>query len=183
MLLDERFDLLAAVFFERAGDDDRLAGERAGRRGGARLERRRHVDAGFAEAVDGALAVLAVEEAVDARGDHRADFFDFGELLVGGGQQRVHRAEVAGERRGDAGADVADREGVEQPGEAAGLAGLDVGDELLGRLLAHALQLGELLVGEVVEVGEVVRPGPLSTSWSASFSPRPSMSIAERLAK
>ena len=92
---------------ERAGDDDRFAGERTLWRTFAFGSR--HLEAGGAQLLDCALACFVVEKIVDAGGDDRADLLDGGEFFDARLQHGVDRTEVPGERRGAANADVANR--------------------------------------------------------------------------
>src|SRR5262249_3307280 len=62
--------------------------------------------------------------------------------------------ELAGEQFGDVDADVADRQSGQNPRQSTALAGLDAVEQVLGRLLAHALQVGELSEAEAVNVRE-----------------------------
>ena len=53
--------------------------------------------------------------------------------------------------------------------------------DVLGALLSHALELDQLLEGEVEQVGDVARSSPARTSCATSDGPRFSMFIASRL--
>ena len=75
-----------------------------------------------------------------------------------------------GKHFGHSRADVADRQPGEQPVERAVLRFLDRRNEVLGRLLAHALELGKRGYIEPVKVGQAPDQS-FATSWSMSFSP------------
>ena len=126
---------------ERAGQDERLAAQRSGRRRGG--HRRVHLQPRGGELSDERLVLRLVEIFPNGGGDDGADVGHGLKLLFRRGQQRVHRAERAGQRLRAALADMADAEAVNQPPEIARLAALDLCDEIGGRLLAHALDVFE----------------------------------------
>ena len=182
-LLDEGLGLGAGPLRQRAGQDERLAGQgqlarRSRRRGppgrgrrptARRSSRRRRV-----------LGVL--EELEDAGGDHRADLGDRFELGQRRGADRLQRREPLGQDLGAPGADVADRqagqEAVERPRPCSPRArrrgsGPTSCPSAPGRP-GSARRAGRGRPGS--------RTSPVATSWSMSFSPRPSMSIASRWA-
>ena len=106
---------------QRAGDDERLARQLsvAFSPGGSRG---RHVDALAQQVVDRLPAELAVQKVVHALGDDRADLRRLGSVPRRVGLRRsLDVAEMLGQHRGHARPDVADRQRVEQPGQAARL--------------------------------------------------------------
>ena len=91
----------------------------------------------------------------------RADVAHRGQLLDARGHQPVERAEVLRQRGGRRLADLPDAERHQEAGEGGLLAALELGAQVLGRLLAHALEPDERRLVEVVEVGEVAHQAAL----------------------
>ena len=85
----------------------------------------------------------------------RADAVDLGQVVNAGGSDVVNAGVAAGEQFGHLRADVQDAECEEDAGQGALLAGLDVGEDAGGELVAHAVQLNQLLSGEAIDVGDV----------------------------
>jgi hypothetical protein len=104
------------------------------------------------------------------------------DLLGRGGQQRVDRAELLGEVAPGDVADLLEADREEHAPEAAVLGRRDVGHRALGADLARALELGELLDGEAVEVAGGPDQARLLELGDLLLA-QPSMSIAPRETK
>ena len=83
-------------------------------------------------------------------GTHVANLLD---LLEARGHQRVEAAEMVREREGRRLPHVADAEREQEAGERRLLAPLECRDEIGRRLRAHALEAGQLLFAQGVQVG------------------------------
>ena len=121
--------------------------------GGGRLVRLGR-DAHGGEVVEQLLVLGVLEELVDARRHDRADLGGRFQLGERGAPQRVEGREPLGEDLGHARADVADGQAGEEAVERPVLRPLDRRDQVLGRLLAHPLQVGQGRHVEPVEVGQ-----------------------------
>ena len=73
----------------------------------------------------------------------------------------VERPEVLRQRRGGRLAHLADAERDEEAGQRGLLAALELRQQVLGRLLAHALEADQRRLVEVVEIGEVAHQAAL----------------------
>ena len=118
----------------------------------------RPLEPGLQQALDDLDVVRLVEEGVDARRDDRADVGDLEQLVDAGRHQPAHAAEVLGQVLRGRLADVADAEAVEEPRQRRPLAPGDVGDQVGGALVAHALERLELVLGQRVDVGQRLDP-------------------------
>src|SRR5437867_3310021 len=153
--LDETCRVLARQFLERAGQDERLPHKRTGARRAARRFRF-GIHPRVPQLLDERLADLGAEEGDDARSDLGTDRIDPEKGLFVRFLERVQRSEVLSQDLRDARADVADPDRDQQPVERRRLASLDPGEEVRGRLLAHARELHQILGAEMVEIGGIL---------------------------
>ena len=89
----------------------------------------------------------------DRLGDDRADALDLGDLVRPGGAQGGQRAEVLRDRLGGDRAHVRDAEAEQHAPERPLARARDRRDDVLGRALLEAVELGQLLGGQRIEVG------------------------------
>ena len=155
---DQLLDLLAAVVRQRAGHDERLAGEAgvAGRRGSlcprSASRRGRAVPRSSSRRrSSGRSRGCSRPAAGRCRRPARAV-----RRWPPGGRRWSRTPGRAGRPRV---ADVPDAEPGEQPRQAALLARLDAVEQVLRRLLAHPLQLDKLVQRQAVEVRDATSPG------------------------
>ena len=141
-------------FLQRAGDDQRLALQRPRAAGACG---RFHLHADALQIGDRLRAELAVQEIEHALGDDRADFVGLAQLLDVAAISASIEPNCSAKHRGHARADVADRQGVQQPGQAAILARFDAFQQIVGRFAAHPLQIQQpiLVVFQPVEIAVV----------------------------
>src|SRR5918998_1486475 len=145
----EPLDELAARAAQGAGYDHLLARERAVGGPGARpLE----VDADPHEALDQVPVVFEGEVLRYRPRDDPADAFDLDELLRGNSAQEVLAAEALGYELRRHRPDVPDAEREHDAGEGLLLAPLDPLHQVLRALLSEALEGGDLIGPEIVDV-------------------------------
>ena len=114
------------------------------------------VEAGLAQAAQGLGDLVALEEGADAGGDLGADLVDVLEFFFRGSHEVVERLVAVREDLGDALADVTDAEGVEEAVQRSLLTAWSrAATRLVRGLLGHAVEVGELLDGEVEEIGDI----------------------------
>src|SRR5262245_25016120 len=135
---------------EGAGEDELLPLERP-----VRAHDRRRPDAGLAQSLDHAPVLLLGEEALDRARHLGADVTHLLQLLLARVHDALERAEVLGQgaRRGLA--HLPDAERDQDLRQRRLLRALQLGEEILGGLLSHALQRDEVRLLQVVEIGEV----------------------------
>src|SRR5262249_48964985 len=151
--LDQVARRLAGERGQRAGHHDGLPGERLR---SFRRDRRGRLDSGRLQFPDQRDAVGLLEERYDRPRDFVADAVYLGQLRLRLGGDDVEAAELRGQERRHARADEPYAQGVEQAGQAARARGVDRPDEVLGRLVGKAVELGDVLGREPVEIGEVL---------------------------
>src|SRR5215471_18583011 len=95
---------------------------------------------------------LFVEEALDASSHFGADFFSLLQFLFARGRDFIEIAEGLSQELRGALAHKGDSQGIEYPRQRLTPRGVDIGDQLLRRLLAHPLQLDKLLRRQAVQV-------------------------------
>src|ERR1051325_240174 len=86
----------------------------------------------------------------DAVRNDFADVLGAGELIDTRGEDGLEIRETSSERLGDAGADVQDAEPVKDAPHVAGFAGADAVEKIARGLLAHALEVRNLIQFEPV---------------------------------
>src|SRR5204862_6657359 len=91
----------------------------------------------------------------DTRGDDFTDVLGCGELIDTRGEDAVEIREAASDRLGDSSADVQDAKPVEDAPHVAGFAGCHAIEEIARGLLAHALEVRDLIQFEPVKISDV----------------------------
>ena len=150
---DEVLDLLAAPARKRARDDDCLAVERFGRVlcRGFGFEG----DACFPKFFnDGPIAFIR-EVRVDALRDGRADFVNRFDFFGRRFAQAVDAVKMIRERACNRGADVPNAQREEHAVERLSFALFERVEHVLGRLFGHAVEAGELLQCQVIEIAHI----------------------------
>src|SRR5215211_309008 len=154
-VLDGPGGLLAAEAVEAAGEDEGHAGQGLGQVGPG-VAVGLGVDAGLDQAADQVLVGLVGEPGGHAGGDGGADPADVGQLLLGGGGDRLQGLEAVGEQGGHGAADVADGQADQQPVQGTLLGGLDRPQQVGDGAVLVAAQGGQVVGGDPVDVGRVV---------------------------
>src|SRR4029453_19402827 len=155
--LDGPGGLVAGEAVEAAGEDEGHAGQGLGQLDPA-VAVGLGVDAGLDQAADQVLVAVVGEPGGDAGGDGRADPTDVGQLLLGGGGDRLQGLEAVGEHAGHGPADMADGQADQQPVQGALAGRVDRGQEVGDGAVLEPTQLGEVLGGDPVDVGRVAEP-------------------------
>ena len=148
--LDAPLGLRTGHARQPAGQDELLARQRPVdglHRGGA--------DAGGEQALDHPAIVLLGEERVDGRGDLGADVAHLGQLLLVRCHHPVERPELLRQRGGGGFADLPDAESDQEAGQGGSLAPFELRQQVLRRLLAHALERDQRGRVEVIEIGQI----------------------------
>src|SRR2546422_692327 len=143
---------------ERAREDEGLAGQ--GLRPGGRL-RLGGDDAHLLEPFDQGAVSRIVEEGPDRPRDRLADAVHLGQLGFRRLREPLETAEAGGEELRHALAHEPDTEGVQQARQPPRPRPVDGPHQVLGGLVAEALEVGESVDGESVKVGEVFHQPPV----------------------
>ena len=179
---EQRLRLVARQRRQRAGQHERASGQRTRRRAPRRAlaasARRR-----LRNCVDHLAIVRLGEEIANRFGEHRADVAHLEQLRLGRRHQRIERAEMRGQVARRRFADVADAERVDEARQRRRAARVDRRDDVGRALVAPCARARRARDAAACRCRPACARSSLSTSWSTSFSPRPSMSIAWRLAK
>src|SRR5712691_6472920 len=135
--LDQVMDLVARKTIQRAGDHDRLSGQR--RSGGGRDELRS--DAEALHVLDARAIGGHREIERDRLRNLRPDFGDLQQLFGGRVHELVDRMKVICQKLRGPFADHADADGIDEAMELGSLRALDVVDQFLRGLLSFSLEL------------------------------------------
>ncbi len=96
-----------------------------------------------------------VEKVADGTGDDGADVIDFLQLFDRGVGERFDAAKVGHEGLRGGGADVENPDAEEEAPRGPGFGGIDPGEQFFDALLAHALELEDVVKLQAVKVGNV----------------------------